>query len=202
MGHWCPDRRSSRLTPMSDFDASLRHSFAQAPLKYEYDLAVLGIDDAGAAERWLLAEFDDRWSINDPKTQIERAEFFQVPGTRPEDYCERIFEFPGGRAVLAGIRHESGDSSRPFLDLWLNCELRTQADLRVVVGDVLPFYQAFKPQRVSFHLRPDSAFPKKLRGGTDVHSLTMAARLSQVRERPRPEACSQITLIQVDSEGD
>ena len=162
-----------------------KKSFAEALLK-TFDLRPLDPVDQNLAINNLIEEVNECLSLNDDSKKEERFNHFNIPGTKPNDYSEKLFEINGQEAILAGIRHLGGNPHKPFIAIRANHSLDSYRNLSKVASIVQNEFSVFKPAYMSiwvnhqFNLIEDSKWlgeqgQKYLAGRTEHLHLDMYA---------------------------
>lgn len=134
--------------------------------------------DEAAASAYLKSLIDERLSLNQPEILAKRRDFFELPGTRPEDYREQLISVPGGR-LLAGIRFRDLEREFPFLEIHSDLPLdQLLAQRETVTARLQEAFRVFAPLGMTLRLPPHQVYAR-----TEVWNLYLAGplRLSEAR---------------------
>jgi len=125
-----------------------KSEFIDAAAKYIYAL-----DDyqSSSVHQQIATEFEELLDLNRPATLQSRHTYFGVGNV--SDYLNRVIETDEGY-VVAGIRHLGSDKDKPFIFVWPSFKIHS---IDTVANVVLPHFNIFKPEKISYWIRPDFA---------------------------------------------
>ncbi len=111
------------------------------------------------ARHYLQTQFKERFELNDPAICQQRCDFFAIPDSCPEDYCEKFVAVPGGR-LLAGIRFRNLERGFPFLEV--QADLSWQGILAhwpEIVRALQRVFGVFSPRGLTLRLPANQPLP-------------------------------------------
>ncbi|MBY0412812.1 MAG: GNAT family N-acetyltransferase, partial [Bdellovibrionales bacterium] len=101
-------------------------------------------------------EIESLVELANPDVCLKRCERFNLSATRPEDYTERIIKLDESSFILAGIRFQGLDVSRPFVSVIGNFKDLKNIPFSLISELVKEEFKVFSPD--SFHMN----FPEGL----------------------------------------
>jgi hypothetical protein len=155
-------------------------SFASAELE-TYALSGMEIDRVQAHQslmRDIEGEFID---LNSPETRLARLAHFCIPGTKEEDFEERIVELGSGRKIIFGVRHISAKAEFPFVQLRANFPIGESEALPLYHVHLSRYFEVFSP----LYVRVPTPLPPKTGIVRSVHLVASAADI--LKSDPWPE---------------
>tara|TARA_R110002072_G_scaffold534_2_gene3605 strand:+ start:139311 stop:140258 length:948 start_codon:yes stop_codon:yes gene_type:complete len=127
-------------------------SFAEAAFN-TFDTSKLSIDPQVAMEELkedIVSELED---LNSEQTKKARLDHFQVEGTSPDDYSERLLDLDNNRKVIYGIRHKGGNKEIPFIQFTPNFKINSKSEVLEIYEQIKTEFKVFNPLYVSLFSR-------------------------------------------------
>jgi hypothetical protein len=177
-----------------------RNYFARCALDAQFDLDPLGVQPQEAFGS-IESEISGLLELNDPKMQADRWSYFDIPGTTPADYSEKVYEIQDGKKLIAGIRHLSGAKSHPFVHTFLSF-IPSASDLAELKEFAATNFRVFTPRDVSFSVKTSAEAHLASLGNITFARRYVAGRISTIKAMPRPHEYGRISLEGAISEAD
>ncbi len=92
---------------------------------------------------------EDFEGLNTEAVKKDRYSYFQIEGSKPEDYSENYTEI-NELKVIHGIRHFGGDKNLPFVNIIASKPILSKKDALSVYDSIKERYKFFKPLHLSF----------------------------------------------------
>lgn len=121
----------------------------------------------------IYSEFNE---LNESATMEARHKYFDVPGTTPNDYKERVFSFEG-KPFVAGIRHLGSNKDLPFIKVTPGFAIMSSRALQEIYHSIESQFKCFKPHWIS--LVSNSSYEKT--SSCRVGLVTMVNRAEVIK---------------------
>ncbi|MEM7736213.1 MAG: hypothetical protein AAF267_10515 [Deinococcota bacterium] len=157
-------------------------------------------------EQWYSSETLKHIYRNDLSTNVNRIfsdtlaqEFYKYcpfPNTTYEQFKNSLLELPELGQAIIGIRFWNLNLDRPFVDVVVSEQLlREDADLEAIKQAVLAPYKMFAPKHLRLFLPSHWQDDIHQWPGAYWEQRYLAARISDMRARPRPAQTSRLQLV-------
>lgn len=141
----------------------------------------------------LSKEIRSEWEeLNSSEVKKSRWEFFKIPGTKPEDYSERLLTLKDGRKLIYGIRHFGGDCNLPFVSLRPNFKIKR-------LEDTLELYRLIKDELAPFRAQSLCFWSNQQLVIGQIHSTYLVATASEIKAmKPWSEEANLVLRASAD----
>ena len=103
----------------------------------------------------IRGELESLAGLAAPEVCLDRCHFFNLKGTTPDDYKERILELSDNKFLLAGIRFLGLDITKPFVSVQTNFKDLNENIVSEIFDLVWKNFSMFKPQSIHLTLPSD-----------------------------------------------
>lgn len=165
--------------------------FARAELN-TFNLKEFNLDESLALNE-LSKEIRSEWEeLNSSEVKKSRWEFFKIPGTKPEDYSERLLTLKDGRKLIYGIRHFGGDRNLPFVNLRPNFKIKGSED-------ALELYRLIEDMLAPFRALGLCFWSDRQLAVDQIHSTYLVATASEIKAmKPWSEEVNLVLRVPAD----
>ena len=123
-------------------------SFAFANLS-TFNLEGLSVSEVIALEALKIEHREEYSELNDDKVKLARHKYFNITGSKPDDYEEKKLENEQG-IVQYGIRHLGGNREISFICLTPNYELQSKTEVLSIYHKIKEEFKYFSPLYLKF----------------------------------------------------
>ncbi len=136
-------------------------------------------------------EIESLAELADPEICLKRCQFFDLPGVNQEEYEEKILYIDDDSFILAGIRFQGLDVTKPFVSILGNFKKADSIPFNKIAQIVREKFKAFKPH--SFHM----SFPEGITipANYKIDRYTVMGNIQNVVNLPLDNISDQVELM-------